>query len=105
MTGDNPARRAVCVGPIAVHDRQPMLDDLANLRDALGQVKAVEGFMTAASPGLVPVFQNNRYYPTHEAYVEAIAAAMQPEYEAIVGAGFVLQLDCPDLAMAHHTSF
>jgi 5-methyltetrahydropteroyltriglutamate--homocysteine methyltransferase len=61
--------------------------------------------MTAASPGLVPVFQNNSFYPSHEAYVEAIAAAMQEEYEAIVGAGFVLQLDCPDLAMAHHTSF
>jgi len=105
MTGDNAARRAVCVGPIAVRDRQPLLDDLANLRDALAQVNAVEGFMTAASPGLVPVFQTNRYYPTHEAYVEAIAEAMQPEYEAIVGAGFVLQLDCPDLAMAHHTSF
>jgi 5-methyltetrahydropteroyltriglutamate--homocysteine methyltransferase len=53
----------------------------------------------------VPVFQTNEYYPSHEAYVEAIAAAMQPEYEAIVAAGFVLQLDCPDLAMAHHTSF
>ena len=53
----------------------------------------------------MPVFQNNSYYPSHEAYVEAIAAAMQEEYEAIAGAGFVLQLDCPDLAMARHTSF
>jgi 5-methyltetrahydropteroyltriglutamate--homocysteine methyltransferase len=105
MTGTNVARRAVCVGPIAVKDEAPLKEDLANLRDALAQVKAVEGFMTAASPGLVPVFQINRYYPSHEAYVEAIAAAMQPEYEAIVNAGFVLQLDCPDLAMAHHTSF
>jgi 5-methyltetrahydropteroyltriglutamate--homocysteine methyltransferase len=105
MTGENAARRAVCVGPIAVRDRQPLLDDIANLRDALAQVKAVEGFMTAASPGLVPVFQSNRYYPSHEAYVEAIAEAMQQEYEAIVAAGFVLQLDCPDLAMARHTSF
>jgi 5-methyltetrahydropteroyltriglutamate--homocysteine methyltransferase len=105
MTGENVARRAVCVGPIAVKDAEPLNEDLANLRDALAQVNAVEGFMTAASPGLVPVFQNNRHYPSHEAYVEAIAAAMQPEYEAIVGAGFVLQLDCPDLAMAHHTSF
>jgi 5-methyltetrahydropteroyltriglutamate--homocysteine methyltransferase len=105
MTGANVARRAVCVGPIAVKDREPLLQDIANLRDALAQVSVVEGFMTAASPGLVPVFQNNRHYPSHEAYVEAIAAAMQPEYEAIVEAGFVLQLDCPDLAMAHHTSF
>jgi 5-methyltetrahydropteroyltriglutamate--homocysteine methyltransferase len=105
MTGANVARRSVCVGPIAVKDRDPLAQDLANLRDALARVCVAEGFMTAASPGLVPVFQNNRHYPTHEAYVEAIAAAMQQEYEAIVEAGFVLQLDCPDLAMAHHTSF
>jgi 5-methyltetrahydropteroyltriglutamate--homocysteine methyltransferase len=105
MTGSNVARRAVCVGPIAVRDAAPLAEDLANLKAALAEVSVVEGFMTAASPGLVPVFQTNRYYPSHEAYVEAIAAAMQPEYEAIVAAGFVLQLDCPDLAMAHHTSF
>jgi 5-methyltetrahydropteroyltriglutamate--homocysteine methyltransferase len=105
MTGPNTARRAICVGPIAVKDREPLEQDIANLKAALAQVKAVEGFMTAASPGLVPVFQTNRHYPNHEAYVEAIAAAMQQEYEAIVEAGFVLQLDCPDLAMAHHTSF
>jgi 5-methyltetrahydropteroyltriglutamate--homocysteine methyltransferase len=106
MTGAmNIARRAVCVGPVAVRDREPLEHDLANLKDALGQVQVAEGFMTAASPGLVPVFQTNRHYPSHEAYVEAIAAAMQDEYEAIVKAGFVLQLDCPDLAMARHTSF
>src|SRR5215469_4585852 len=105
MTGANVARRAVCVGPVAVRDREPLAQDIANLRDALAQVAATEGFMTAASPGLVPVFQTNRHYSTHEAYVEAIAGAMQEEYEAIANAGFVLQLDCPDLAMAHHTSF
>jgi 5-methyltetrahydropteroyltriglutamate--homocysteine methyltransferase len=105
MTGANIARRAVCVGPIAVRDREPLAQDLANLRAGLAEATATEGFMTAASPGLVPVFQTNRHYATHEAYVEAIAAAMQEEYEAIVNAGFVLQLDCPDLAMAHHTSF
>jgi 5-methyltetrahydropteroyltriglutamate--homocysteine methyltransferase len=88
-----------------VRDREPLEHDLANLKDALAQVQVAEGFMTAASPGLVPVFQTNRHYPSHEAYVEAIAAAMQDEYEAIVKAGFVLQLDCPDLAMARHTSF
>src|SRR6266403_2650566 len=88
MTGANVARRSVCVGPIAVRDREPLAQDLANLRAALDQVTVVEGFMTAASPGLVPVFQTNSHYPTHEAYVEAIAAAMQEEYEAIVNAGF-----------------
>jgi 5-methyltetrahydropteroyltriglutamate--homocysteine methyltransferase len=105
MTGANVARRAACIGPVALRDREPLVQDIANLRAALAEVKVTEAFMTAASPGLVPVFQANQYYPTHEAYVEAVAAAMQEEYEAIVGAGFVLQLDAPDLAMAHHTSF
>jgi 5-methyltetrahydropteroyltriglutamate--homocysteine methyltransferase len=105
MTGTNTARRAVCVGPISWHDREPLRQDIENLRAALAQVAVAEGFMTAASPGLVPVFQTNSYYPSHEAYVEAVADAMQEEYDAIVGTGFVLQLDCPDLAMAHHTSF
>ena len=105
MTGTNTARRAVCVGPISWHDREPLRQDIENLRAALAQVAVTEGFMTAASPGLVPVFQNNSYYPSHEAYVEAVADVMQEEYDAIVGSGFVLQLDCPDLAMAHHTSF
>ncbi len=71
MTGANVARRAQCVGPIAWRDREPLTEDLANLKAALGQATAVEGFMTAASPGLVPVFQTNAYYPSHEAYVEA----------------------------------
>ena len=105
MTGANVARRSVCVGPVVVRDREPLEHDLANLKDALAQVQVAEGFKTAASPGLVPVFQTNRHYPSHEAYVEAIAAAMQDEYETIVKAGFVLQLDCPDIAMARHTSF
>ncbi|MFZ2005549.1 MAG: cobalamin-independent methionine synthase II family protein [Stellaceae bacterium] len=105
MTGENVARRAVCVGPIEWRDREPLQQDIANLKAAAAQVSVADVFMTAASPGLVPVFQSNRHYPSHEAYVEAVAAAMQEEYEAIVGAGFVLQLDCPDLAMARHTSF
>ena len=105
MTGENVARRAVCVGPIAWQDRQPLADDIANLKAAAAGANVTDVFMTAASPGLVPVFQTNSYYPSHEAYVEAIAAAMQEEYEAITGAGIVLQLDCPDLAMARHTSF
>src|SRR5438128_8698828 len=59
MTGDNVARRAVCVGPIELRDRDAVAQDVANLKAALAEVNAVEGFMTAASPGLVPVFQTN----------------------------------------------
>jgi len=61
--------------------------------------------MNAASPGVVAAFQPNRYYPSVELYLEAVAEAMRSEYEAIVAAGFVLQVDCPDLAMARHTGF
>jgi 5-methyltetrahydropteroyltriglutamate--homocysteine methyltransferase len=61
--------------------------------------------VNAASPGVISAFQSNRYYPSHEAYVDALAAAMKPEYDAIAAAGFLLQLDCPDLAMARHTGF
>lgn len=61
--------------------------------------------MNAASPGLITAFQVNKYYPSHEAYLADLADAMRTEYEAIVAAGFFLQLDCPDLAMSRHTGF
>src|SRR5437667_11190786 len=67
MTGANVARRAVCVGPVAVRDREPLAHDLANLREALAQGQVAESFMTAASPGLVPVLQSNSYYRTQHA--------------------------------------
>jgi 5-methyltetrahydropteroyltriglutamate--homocysteine methyltransferase len=105
MTGPQTLRRSTCVGPVSLRDRAPMAEDIANLRAAADEADAAEVFMTAASPGLVTAFQPNSFYPTHEAYVEVLAEAMQPEYEAIHRAGFALQLDCPDLAMAHHTGF
>ena len=55
--------------------------------------------MSAASPGVIAMFAANRYYSTEDEYLEALANAMRDEYEAIVGAGFTLQLDCPDLAL------
>jgi 5-methyltetrahydropteroyltriglutamate--homocysteine methyltransferase len=65
----------------------------------------VDAFMPAASPGVVSTFQPNRHYPNHAAYINAVADAMQEEYEAIANAGIVVQLDSPDLAMARHTGF
>jgi 5-methyltetrahydropteroyltriglutamate--homocysteine methyltransferase len=61
--------------------------------------------MNAASPGLISAFQLNRHYPTQEAYLADLAEAMRTEYETIVAEGFLLQLDCPDLAMSRHTGF
>ncbi|HEY4339645.1 MAG TPA: cobalamin-independent methionine synthase II family protein [Steroidobacteraceae bacterium] len=105
FAGKQAFRRQACVGPIAMVERESMRKDIANLRAARERHAPEDVFMNAASPGVVAAFQPNEYYPTHEAYVEAIAAAMREEYEAIAAAGIVLQIDCPDLAMAHHTGF
>lgn len=105
MTGAQTLRRANCVGAVTLRDPVPLEQDIANLKAALAGMRFADAFMTSASPGLVSAFQPNTFYPSHEAYIEAVASAMEPEYEAIARAGFVLQLDCPDLAMAHHTGF
>jgi methionine synthase II (cobalamin-independent) len=62
-------------------------------------------FLTAASPGVAALFFRKEYYPSREAYFQAIAEALRAEYRAIVDAGFVLQVDCPDLAMGRHIQF
>jgi 5-methyltetrahydropteroyltriglutamate--homocysteine methyltransferase len=94
-----------CTAPVRARGTAAVGSDVANLRAAIAGSDAAEGFLTAASPGLISLFFHNGHYPSHEAYLEAIAAAMQPEYEAIVAAGFILQLDCPDLAMGRHIQF
>ena len=106
QSGGTPAyRRPQCTGEIAVKDLQPLTEDLANLARAVTKHKPVEAFMNAASPGVIALFQPNRYYSGHEAYLEALAEAMRIEYESIVEAGFLLQLDSPDLGLGRHMMF
>lgn len=105
IMGPQEFNRASCIGPIAVKTLKPLERDIANFRAALQGSGATEGFLNAASPGVVSAFQINKYYKSHAEYLQAIAAAMKPEYDAIVKAGFLLQIDCPDLAMARHTGF
>ncbi|MBM4419324.1 MAG: cobalamin-independent methionine synthase II family protein [Chloroflexi bacterium] len=97
--------RPRCVGPLAPMSSQPLEDDLRRFREALKGQPVGDAFMNAASPGVIALFQPNDYYPTHEAYLEAIAEAMRPEYEAIVAAGYVLQIDSPDLGLGRHTMY
>ena len=98
--------RASCIAPVRLVNLQPLHDDIRRFRGALDRHgKGTRAFMNAASPGLITAFQKNAYYPSHEAYLADLVAAMQPEYEAIVAAGFELQLDCPDLAMSRHTGY
>ena len=105
MTGSQEFRRSSCIGPISVKSWAPLHTDIANMKAAMARRGIEEGFMNAASPGLITAFQPNQFYRTHEEYVWALAEVMHEEYEAIVAAGLVVQLDCPDLAMAHHTGF
>jgi 5-methyltetrahydropteroyltriglutamate--homocysteine methyltransferase len=94
-----------CNGPITVGDASAAQADARNLKAAVASAPAAEAFLTAASPGVISLFFRNDHYPSHEAYLFAIAEAMQGEYETIAGAGFVLQVDCPDLAMGRHIQF
>jgi 5-methyltetrahydropteroyltriglutamate--homocysteine methyltransferase len=68
-------------------------------------VQATEAFMTAASPGVIAHFLRNEYYPSREAYLARLVEVMKEEYDAIYQAGFILQVDCPDLAMSRHLAF
>ena len=97
--------RPACSGPVASKGVADAETDIAHFRHALEQNPPVDAFMNAASPGLLSMFLGNVYYPTEEEFLYAVADAMKPEYQAIVDAGFVLQLDCPDLAMTRHREF
>jgi 5-methyltetrahydropteroyltriglutamate--homocysteine methyltransferase len=103
--GPQTFRRMTCVAPVSIKDGDAVKSDIENFRAALAASRAAEGFLNAASPGVVASFLPNLYYPTHEAYIGALADALQPEYEAIANAGFILQVDCPDVAMSRHTGF
>jgi 5-methyltetrahydropteroyltriglutamate--homocysteine methyltransferase len=112
-------QRPRCVGDIGVKDMEPLHRDVAHMRAAVdtansrasragaarGVAAPVDAFLNAASPGVVALFQPNDHYPTQDDYLEAIAEAMRVEYEAIVGAGFLVQIDAPDLAMGRHTMY
>jgi 5-methyltetrahydropteroyltriglutamate--homocysteine methyltransferase len=103
--GRSRRKTPACNAPIGVRDPQAAPTDAANLKTALQAVTAEEGFLSAASPGVIGLFFRNEHYPSQEEYLFAIADAMRPEYEAIANAGFVLQLDCPDLAMGRHIQY
>ena len=98
-------KKPCCVGEIRVKDMGPVREDISNMIQALNLAPVTGGFMNAASPGVIALFQPNRHYPDHESYLEALANAMQAEYEAITEAGLILQLDSPDLGLGRHMMF
>src|SRR5881628_863839 len=97
--------RPSCNGPIDWKDRTAVQKDVANLTAAVSSAKPTEAFMTAASPGVIAHFLKNEHYPSREAYLARLVDVMKDEYDAIHRAGFILQVDCPDLAMGRHLAF
>ena len=94
-----------CTGPVAYRDRRPLELDLQNLAAAVAATKPAEAFMNAASPGVLTKFVPDRYYRNEDSYVAALAEALKEEYEAIHRAGFILQIDAPDLGSARHNQY
>jgi 5-methyltetrahydropteroyltriglutamate--homocysteine methyltransferase len=92
-------------GPVTLQDRSGVRRDIENFKSALAGVDVPGAFMTAASPGVIDTFMPSTYYTNDEEYLRALGSAMRDEYQAIVEAGFVLQIDCPDLGMSRHTRF
>ncbi len=98
-------RRPRCVGAVAPKTLAPLEADLAHMTAAMAAHRPTGGFMNAASPGVIALFQPNDHYATQDDYLEALAEAMRPEYEAIVAAGLILQLDSPDLGLGRHMMY
>ncbi|MFZ0421484.1 MAG: cobalamin-independent methionine synthase II family protein [Xanthobacteraceae bacterium] len=94
-----------CVGELRYKDRSALDRDIAHLRAAAAIAKPTDVFMTAPSPGILTRFIINLHYPTEEAYVAALAEMMKTEFRAIVEAGFVLQIDAPDLGSARNNQY
>ena len=106
---DDPGRKhrktPACNAPVSMRDLESPKRDAQRLRASLPGDSPAGLFLNAASPGVTTLFFRNDYYPSHEQYLFACADALRLEYEAVVGAGITLQIDCPDLAMGRHTQF
>jgi 5-methyltetrahydropteroyltriglutamate--homocysteine methyltransferase len=97
--------RPCCTGEVTWKDWTAAQADIDLSKDVMNGANATELFMTSPSPGQIARYLKNKHYETEEAYVYALADVMEREYRAIVDAGFILQLDCPDLAMLRHTVY
>jgi 5-methyltetrahydropteroyltriglutamate--homocysteine methyltransferase len=97
--------RPICRGAITYEHTEPMERDLARLNAATDGQPVEGAFMNAPSPGIIALFQPNEYYGTLDEYLDALAEAMKTEYEGIVNAGIMLQIDAPDLAMGRHIMY
>jgi 5-methyltetrahydropteroyltriglutamate--homocysteine methyltransferase len=103
--GASSSTQPTCVAPIEWKDFAAVERDIADLKAATAGLPGSDVFMTSVSPGQAARFLGNVYYPSHEAYLRALGAALKREYDAIAAAGFILQIDCPDLGSGWNNQF
>ncbi|MCH8281076.1 MAG: cobalamin-independent methionine synthase II family protein [Chloroflexi bacterium] len=98
-------RRLACTGPLGWKDKAAVQVDIDNFREALRGVQHTEAFIPAVSPGTLAQNVINDYYEDERTFLFAVADVMKEEYQAIVEAGFLLQIDSPDLAMGLNVQY
>jgi len=98
-------RRPKCVGPITLKTLEPLEKDIAAMKAGMAAAGYSEGFMNAASPGVIALFQPSDYHKSVDDYLGDLSEAMRHEYEAIVAAGLILQIDAPDLGLGRHMMY
>jgi len=98
-------RRPRCVGPVAVKDLSPLDKDIAAFSSGLAAAGYERGFMNSASPGVIALFQPSDHHASLDAYLADLAEGMRAEYERIVAAGLILQIDAPDLGLGRHMMY
>ena len=97
--------RPCCIDEVRLRDHADLDADIRHFQAAIDKHQTPVGFMNAASPGVVALFLPNRYYSNYETYLTALSDAFRYEYQAITAAGLLLQIECPDLALARHMIF
>jgi 5-methyltetrahydropteroyltriglutamate--homocysteine methyltransferase len=97
--------RPCCTGDLKIKDTKSLTKDISNLKSALKKNNHSQGFINSASPGVITNFLPNKFYKNDDDYLEALSKMMKTEYDEITNNDLLLQIDCPDLALARHMTF
>ena len=97
--------RPCCTADLKIKDTKSLTKDISNLKSALKKNNHPQGFINSASPGVISNFLPNKFYKNDDDYLEALSKMMKTEYDEITNNDLLLQIDCPDLALARHMTF
>ena len=97
--------RPCCTADLKIKDTKSLTKDISNLKSALKKNNHSQGFINSASPGVISNFLPNKFYKNDDKYLEALSKIMKTEYDEITKNDLLLQIDCPDLALARHMTF